>query len=363
MKITFFIGGLGSGGAEHVVTELANYFVANNHSVTILTWSNSIPHYELDKRTSVCPCRKTQSRNILIRNISSYIGLRKFVNNSNTDIYIAFLPVTILLLLSLRRTIHVPVIITVRNYPPTEYNGVIKRCLGKYLLKKADGIIYQTNEQKQCFIYLEKIPSIVIPNAVNIPNETIENFKWKRTGRIIAVGRLHPQKNYSFMIDIMSKILRDYPEYKLCIYGEGREKDILQKQILDNHMQKQIYLCGITKDISAELQSAELFIMTSDYEGISNALLEAMATGLPVIATDSLGGGARMLIKNGENGFLISRRNAKAFEEAIRLCLSDSNMCMKISEYAKRVNFDYNSNAIYKKWETFIREISVRSQK
>ncbi len=94
--------------------------------------------------------------------------------------------------------------------------------------------------------------------------------------------------------------------------------------------------------------------MTSDYEGISNALLEAMATGLPVIATDSLGGGARMLIKNAENGFLISRGNAKAFEETVKLCLSDSNMCMKISEYAKRVNFDYNANAIYKKWQSLI---------
>ena len=313
MKIALFIGSLGSGGAEHVVTELANY-LSSRHEVIILTWADGSTHYSLNEQVKLVPCRKGK-KNLIARNIESYRNLKKYVREVSVDCYIVFLSTTVYFLLSLRKYISSPVLFSVRNYPKEEYGGVIKGTLSRILLKRADGVVFQTDDQRECMKYISKIQSVIIPNAVNVDLKCIkmkEEIENESSKRIMAVGRLSKQKNYHMMILVMSKILREYPEYQLYIYGEGPEKESLRKLIIKYNMQEQIHLAGITKQITEKLRKAELFLMTSDYEGISNALIEAMSVGVAVVATDCLGGGASLLIQNGINGLLVPRGDKQA---------------------------------------------------
>ncbi len=359
MKITLFIGGLGSGGAEHVITELANYLSAH-HTVTILTWSSSNTHYMLSKKVKLISCRSEVKKNLVVRNIESYRNLKKYIKEENTECFVAFLVSTVYFLLSLKKYISSPVIFSVRNYPKEEYGGVVKGFLSHVLLKRADGVVFQTDDQRQCMKYLSKMTYATIPNAVNVPLECIktkEEIDNVSSKTIMAVGRLSKQKNYRMMILVMSKILKEYPDYQLYIYGEGPEEDRLRKLIVKCHMQEQIHLAGITKQITEKLRKTELFIMTSDYEGISNALIEAMTVGVTVVATDCRGGGARLLIQNGKNGLLIPRRDRQAFEKAVRRVLDDKNLRISLARNAQNIRKDFSKDVIYRKWESFIESV------
>lgn len=363
MKIALFIGSLGSGGAEHVVAELANY-LSSRHEVTILTWADSSTHYSVSEQVKLFPCRKGR-KNLIARNIESYRNLKKYVREISADCYIVFLAVTVYFLLSLRKYISSPVVFSVRCYPKEEYGGVIKGILSRVLLKCADGVVFQTDDQRQCMKYLSKMTSTIIPNAVNVDLECIktkEEIEYESSKRIIAIGRLNKQKNYRMMISAMSEVLNEYPGYQLYIYGEGPEKEVLQRMILDHHMQERIHLSGVTKYIMDELRNSELFLMTSEFEGISNALIEAMAVGLPVVATDCLGGGARLLIQDGKNGLLVPRGDKQAFKNAVRKVLNDKAFSISLAQNAQKIRSIYSSDVIYRKWEDFIESIVWQSR-
>lgn len=357
MKISFFIGSLGSGGAEKIVAELANY-LSNNNEVTVVTWSNKIPHYSLSNQVNFNPLRTYTGKSVIRRNINSYCELITYVKEQKVDCYIVFLSISTFILLSLRKIISCPIIFSVRTYPPKEYGGIVRGMLSRLLLRYADGVVYQTKEQSEFFPYL-KINMAIIPNPVYVLDpESINDHSGGEEKRILAVGRLSSEKNYPFMVEVMTRVLRDFPEYRLDVFGEGPLRRTIEKKIAASGMSEQIHLCGVSRDILFQLQTADIFLLLSEYEGISNALLEAMATGVAVIATDCLGGGNRMLIENGKNGILIPRGNAEQLEIAVRKLLVDKTLRYRIASNAKYVRVKYSPEKIYLAWEQFIEYVT-----
>lgn len=357
MKMTLFIGSLCNGGAERVISGLANY-LAKDNEITLLTVSNLKPEYELSESVSWKTLDgKNKSR--FKKNMHRLLALFRYVKENEADIYIVFLPVTSYLILCLRRFIKGKIIISIRNDPKEEYSGWIHKALVRLLFPKADGVVFQTDEQRKYFD--EK----VIKNYRIIPNPISEKFlkdkknMLKKEKRIISVGRLTVQKNFELLIAAFAELSEEYPDHYLMIFGEGSERAELEKYIREKGIENKCFLPGRSNEIQTELLKSEIFVSTSDYEGISNALLEAMACGLPVITTDWSGGGARILVEDGINGIIIPVRDEARLVQEINALLSDRMKQKALSQKALKVKKDFSTDAIYKIWKDYIDEIYI----
>lgn len=358
MNITLFIGGLSGGGAERVVCNLGNH-LSKNHKVTILTMSNESPTYQLlNNIERVSLHREEEKDNFIIKNLKRVKRLRGYLKVSETDVYVVMLPVTIALLLLFRKSIDVPIIVAERNDPSKIYHkSKIHKMVMKKLFSKADNYIFQTEDAQQ--FYLSKLKTlkkgVIIPNAVN-EDFLSTDFSGKRSKKIVSVGRFTEQKNFPMLINAFSKIIEEFPEYKLEIYGDGPLRKEMETLIKELNLTDKIHMPGYVENIKNRIEDASLFVLPSNFEGMPNALMEAMAMGIPSIATDCPVGGPRFLIKDGENGFLVPVGDSELLAKKIKLLLSDESISKKISKKAQDITKKLHPNLIYGHWECVIQE-------
>jgi len=234
-----------------------------------------------------------------------------------------------------------------------EYKNPITNFFMKHLYPKADGFIFQTDEAKDCLKDVITCESVVIPNPVN---EVFLNKKIskKRNHDIVTVGRLESPKNQKLLIDSFNLIKDTYQDYNLRIYGPGSLKETLEKQIDTLQLNDRVFLMGNSDDVARDIIDACMFVLSSDYEGMPNALMEAMALGLPCISTDCPCGGPKYLIQNNENGVLVPVNDAEKMAEAMRKILNDSAFAKKIGENAKTSIEKIRPEKVCAMWEEYI---------
>ncbi len=364
MKILICESHFSAGGAERVVCNLANH-LSKNHEVKVLSLTQTAMAYQMaDKIDCECIDKKIydKTNNIIInmynkisKNILRLFKLKKQIKIFKPDVILSFLPEPSFLTLTLKKE-NIPVIISVRNDPKIEYNSKIYHYLMKKLYPKANGIVFQTDEAKHYFDKIVKCPTCVIPNPIN-PDFIEKPFEGERKKQIVSVGRLTEQKNQKMLIDAFYQLPKEYNDYKLIIYGEGNLREDLKKQIKKYNMENRIFLPGVVKNVKKEIYDSSLFIMTSIYEGMPNALMEAMALGLPVISTDCPCGGPSFLIKNDLNGILIPIDDIDNLKNAIIKVLSNSSYSKMISKNASEISKKLNPTKINDEWEKFIKSI------
>lgn len=355
MNIAIFIGGLGTGGAQRVVCNLSNYLCKNNN-VTIITLSGIESSYQLNKNVIHKTLeRKNVNKNFIIKNINRIIELNKFIKREKQDVFISFLPIPSFILLLLKRNIKSPILVSVRNDPKVEYKSKVSNFLMRSLYPRADGFIFQTQDAKKYFDGIIKSNSAIIPNPIN-EDFVIDRFKGERKKVIVSVGRLAEQKNHALIIDAFSKISEKFNEYKLLIYGEGALRNKLEEQIISLGLNERVILCGNVKNLRENIYDSSLFIMSSNYEGMPNALMEAMSIGLPVISTDCPCGGPRFLIDNMKNGILVPVNDVDLMIEAIERVLDDNELSKNISKEASKISKTLNPTKIHMLWEEYINE-------
>lgn len=125
--------------------------------------------------------------------------------------------------------------------------------------------------------------------AERIPSQ----YRGERENVIVAAGRLAPQKNFSLLIKAFARFNKHHPEYTLRIYGEGELREELTNLTNSLQIAEKVELPGRSVSLLQEMNSAAMFVLTSDYEGMPNVLLEAMCMGMPVISTDCPSGGRK----------------------------------------------------------------------
>lgn len=355
MKILFAIDTLGKGGAERVITNLANYFIKDSENeVSILTLRNVNIAYELNDKIRVINTENSK-KNKISREIKCISSIKKVILEDNPDIIVSFLPAMTYRLMIANYKCHKKVIISVRNDPKVEYRNIIKKLLMKILYAKANGFVFQTEEAKEYFSKEIQSKATIIPNPIN-EKFMGEPFEGKRKKEIVSVGRLEKQKNHELLIKAFSKISNEYKDFKLVIYGEGKERENLEKLISQLNMKNRIFLPGKTDNIKEKIYDTSLFVLSSDYEGMPNALMEAMALGLPVISTDCPCGGPKFLIENKQNGILVPVNDEKKLKEEIENVLKDKELERKLSSNANKICIELNPIEINKKWEKYIKE-------
>lgn len=355
MNITFLIGSLRGGGAERVVCNLANHFSEKYHEVTILTMEDSKSFYLLDEKVEHKPLlKKLERRNKIYNLLIRAYRIKKYIktHNGEKNVFVVFLPITTIILLILKGKSNSHFIVSERGNPASY--PTIQKLLLKSLAPKATTYVFQTNEIRNW--YGDSVcdnNAFIIPNAIN--NEFMrEEYKGTKDKIIIAIGRLSKSKNFPLLLEAFMDVSKQFPEYRLFIYGDGPDKETLENQIKMLNLYGKVVLAGQNRNISNKLEKATLFVLSSNNEGMPNALIEAMALGVPCIATDCAGGGARELIKNMENGILVDRGNKDQLANSITLLLKDKELRDKLGKNARRISEILSPNKIYSMWDNII---------
>ena len=218
----------------------------------------------------------------------------------------------------------------------------------------ADGCVFQTKDAKEWFPKKLQKKSTIIYNAVKA--DFFEIQRKPIDGLVVTCGRLEEQKNHKMLIRAFKNVVEKYPNTKLHIYGEGSLQEQLQKLIDDLGLKNSIILKGITSDVSSILKEADIFVLPSLYEGMPNALMEAMAVGVPSIATDCPCGGSKMLLED-ENGVLVKNDDEYELSKAIELLLIDKSKKIQLSKNAKKEANNFKADDIYIKWNEYIEKV------
>lgn len=358
MKITFFIGGLNGGGAERVVCNLANYLADKRHDVLILTIAEGTSYPLSDKISRVSLSGgKDEAGGRILRKIKLFIRLKQFLKKNTTDVYVGFLPVEMCLLLHFRHVANTPIVVSERN-SPGNYPPLIKKCIRHYA-RYADGMVFQTEDARSWYRLPQRVKASVIPNAIN-PDFITESYVGERDKIIVAVGRLTEQKNFGMLLRAFAELSDRCSAYRLVIYGEGGMRAALETQCMELGIADRVSLPGRVSDVREAVRSAALFVLSSNYEGMPNALMEAMAMGLPCISTDCPCGGPRFLIHQGVNGVLVPVNDVSALSKAMEQVLCDSRKASELGDNARKICEELSPDRICENWEYFIEEVKDR---
>lgn len=352
-RIALLINSLSGGGAERVTCNLANYFYEKGYSVDVITLTNKNDTYELDDGVErVCLLDDKERSNKVKNLIIEWKRLKQYVlQNSDIPCYITMLPLNAFFLTRLKRHINGKIILSERN-DPTTYNH-INSFLMKSAVKKCDGLVVQTGEISKYYSRIQN--RVVIPNAIN--KDIVLHDSERTEKKIVAVGRLRKQKNYPMIIEAFRRFHESHPDYHLEIYGQGCEENNLKLIVEKSGLANKVFFRGYVKNISEKISSAACFVMASNYEGMSNSLIEAMCLGIPCVVTDCDGGGARELINNMKNGILVKKNAVDEMVLGMNKVIDDKKFRKMISNNAKKMRDELDPDKIYGKWLEYIKSI------
>lgn len=358
-KIAFYCGSLAKGGTERKIVNLAEYFVQKDYAVTIITQYKHEDEYQISdtiERVISDITFQEQGKSRLINFLKRFIKLRKIFCKVNPDVTFSCFGKNNLMAIATNFFRKNKVIVSVVADPNKEYATKQMRVLAKMLFAFADGVVLQTKMTKSFFPKYIRKKAIILPNPLN-PLFIRPRYDGIRNKEIVAVGRLDDNKNHAMLIKAFSKIKSEFPEYKVIIYGEGEERNHLLELIDKLGLSDRVFLPGKTNAIQENIYASSLFVLTSDTEGMPNALMEAMALGLPVIATDCPCGGPAELIIDGVNGYLVPVRDEEALEKRMRYCLSHTVESDKIGRKAMEIQNSLNPQQVNRKWEQYFIQI------
>jgi len=355
MDITLLAHLHGYGGAEKSIVLLANQLVKRGHKVTLVTVTVNNNKYKIDENVSIYFV-PDEGKNKLAVVCHRFSELRKYFKNHSCDLAISFWFQIGLFAMIISKFEGFKVIYSERGDPgDVEYSG-LTGIIRTMLLPGFDGFVFQTKGARDFFSNRIKNKSCVIHNAIMI-DENVVDCSIKKEKYIVGMGRLHRQKNFRLLIDAFSLVQKEFADYKLIIYGDGELRNSLQKLIDSYSLTDRIILAGNTNEPYKKMQEAMLFVLSSDFEGMPNVLMEAMALGLPVISTDCSPGGAAELIENNVNGLLVPCNNVELLAAAIRKLISDYSVAIEYGVKAKEIVKTHSLNVIYDRWDEFIKEI------
>lgn len=354
MKLAFIAYLHGYGGAEKQIIMLANEMCNRGHEVYLFSLCANNPCYSIDDKVKYVFL--PDKGNGLVKIINRYSILKKQLKKEQPDIVISFWLQSAIFTAFMKKSRIGRVIYSERSDPGDEsYNGLLGR-IRKISLPRIDGFVFQSRGAQEYFDTRVQERSVVIHNPVLIKRQLFPEATCRRKV-IVNIGRLEVQKNQTLLIKAFAKIAEDFPEHIIEIYGQGELKEELEKQVVELKLQHKVLFMGTCSNVHDKIYDAELFVLSSDYEGLPNALMEAMALGIPCVSTDCKPGGARALIVSGENGYLIPRGSVDKLAERMKYVLQNRDEAEEVAKRARNIRNTHSPKVIYDAWENYIKQI------
>ena len=351
--VLFVSSSLDGGGAERALSTLANEFYDMKYDVEFIALHSKVVKYKLKDGIELKFINYKGANKIALV-LSKLILLRQEIRKSRSDVIVTFMYETSMYVLIASLGLRKKVIISERNDPYQEPNSWVVRFLRDWCYQLTDWLVCQTNDAKTYFNKRLQKRSSVILNPVNI---SLSPFKGMKTKRIVTWCRLSSQKNIPMLLNSFFEFQKKHNEYRLDIYGEGKLLDSLKVLTDKLGIANKVNFCGFSTNVHKEVYDAAMFVLPSNYEGLSNSMLEAMILGIPTICTDCPIGGARMVIRNGENGLLVPVNDKDALTKAMCRLAEDENLATKLSRNSVNLRELLSSRKIAEQWERLIESI------
>lgn len=348
-RILFIITSLYGGGAEKVCCVLASK-MAEKHDVTLLYFfeHENGKHYPLDERVKrVCmpylTCRPlTHPLKWLVCQWLNFKNVRAAKRNNHVDLSVSLLLSPNALNVFTRR--RGERIVTSERANPRVF---LPKLFGltRLIYGLSDHVVFQSETVRSLYGKRIRAKSSIIMNPVSISCRADE----VRRKRIVSVGRLTDQKNHAMLIRSFAAFHARFPAYSLTIYGEGSERENLQKQIDTADLSSCVSLAGNDEQVHAHIRDAEIFVLSSNFEGLSNALLECMTMGIACISTRCEG--STDVIRDGENGLLVDIGDERALTEAMCRLAADPELRRRLERAAMEDSAAFDKETVIHSWE------------
>ena len=351
MKISFFIGHMGYGGAERVISLLANDYCSRGWETDIVMLLSNDVVQKIDPRVRLVD---------LSINGGSYVkraprwlsSIRGYLKKEKPDCVVSFIGRINALVLTAALGLKTTVIVSERNDPRHDGRGKGMLAYCDAIYRTAKTVVFQTKAEEACFSQAVKNRGAIIPNPVSVEGavrQEPEGFS------VITAGRLAEQKNHKMLMDAVELVRQQLPEACCTIYGEGELREELEAYVAEKGMGAFVSLPGHATDIHKKVAAASAFVLTSEYEGLPNALIEAMMLGVPCITTDYPG--AEEVVEDGVTGFIVPRKDPRALAEKLLELARETDTVRQLSRESRQAAQRYTLENVLHLWHRVIEEV------
>jgi GalNAc-alpha-(1->4)-GalNAc-alpha-(1->3)-diNAcBac-PP-undecaprenol alpha-1,4-N-acetyl-D-galactosaminyltransferase len=370
MKVTLVIYGLSGGGAERVMSILANYWVAQGWEVTLMMLVDATQScfYSLDPRIKLQSLGLAKSSGnwfaAIYHTWQRVTRLRREIMADRPDVVISFMnSVNVYNILACWH-LDIPTIVSEHTYPGATDATKIWQLLMKWSYRYADAIAVLTENAVPFYPATQGYRTIVIPNPVLAPQPVVMTERLLPTPSLIAIGRLDPRKGFDLLLRAFYRIHDRHPDWQLTILGEGEIRAELEDLRSQLQLTDRVHFPGAVQNVPDYLHQAALFVLPSRVEGFPMALCEAMVAGLPVLAADCLSG-PRDIIDDGVNGVLVATEDVAALAAGLDTLMSDPAKRQYLAQNAPHILDRFGLERVMAMWaqeiETVIDRVSKRS--
>lgn len=355
MKILFVIRDMFVGGAGKQLALTANALADYGYEIFIYSYYGLELNQTLNSSIKfITP--KSLPKNKITEYVGAILNIRKQIKNIQPDILISWRCNAGCFSKLASLGLNVKTIFSERTDPYTETSFILK--ISAFICNFSDGGVFQTEAARQYYKRLLS-RSVVIPNPIHLDtnNLILAPFE-KRKNEIVHIARMQiSQKRQDVMLNAFKIFLGHHPDYILSFYGDGVDFTKVQNMAQDLGIADFVKFHGVVSNVIEKIGEAKLLVLTSDYEGIPNVILEAFAASVPVVSTDCSPGGARVLIDEGDNGFIASVGNAKIIAEKMAMIVDDVNLAEKFITNGKIKLKEFAPKVIFEKWNEYLKRI------
>lgn len=352
MRILFIVRSIGIGGASKQLVITANALMDKKYDVSIFSYCWDIRHKQLSEKVKYIPSKRYRKIGEYIHAISD---IRRIIKKEKPDVVISWRTNAGCFTRLASLGLDCKVVFSERSDPYMETSAFLK--FATWVCGFSDGGVFQTEMARNYYKRL-KNKSVVIPNPISIKTFKIIPYK-ERFNEIAFVGRCFlKQKRQDIMLKAFEIILRKYPEMKLIFYGGDFDIEKIRQMVEEMGLLKNVTFAGTVDNVLERISTAKILALSSDYEGIPNVLLEAMSVGVPVVSTDTSPGGARVVVENEVNGYIVPQRDYEKLAEKIIFLLENPSVAEKFIKEGQENIKRFEPDVIFEKWDTFLKNMT-----